>query len=163
MRGLSGGSITGGRGVLGGAVLLAVGLAVLLPPLGVRDAGAYLFVLLGLAFAYAYVAGTRPYVYLVPAATLIGFGLGLVIPGWFGLREAASAIFLAALAAGLLAVYLLRPTRRLPLIPAAVLAVVALAELFGRAELVPAAAQPFFVPVILLFVGAYLLIEPRGH
>lgn len=154
---------TGGRGVLGGAVLLAVGLAVLLPPLGARDAGAYLFLFLGIAFAVAYRVGTRPYVYLVPAATLTTFGLGLLLPAWVGATTAAEAIFLGSLAVGLVIVFLLSPSRRLPLIPAALLAVVALGELFGNVHLVPAAAQPFFVPLILIVVGAYLLVEPKAH
>ena len=65
--------ITGGRGILGGAVLLAVGFGVLMQAMGVTDAGAYLFLFLGLAFAIAYVAGTQQYVYLVPASVMIGF------------------------------------------------------------------------------------------
>lgn len=154
---------TGGRGVLGGAVLLAVGLAVLLPPLGVRDAGSYLFLFLGIAFAVAYRAGTRPYVYLVPATMLITFGLGILLPKWAALDSAAGPIFLASLAAGLLLVFVLAPARRLPLLPAALLAAVALTELFGGVHLVPSAAEPFFVPVILIVVGAYLLIEPRTN
>ena len=72
--------IFGGRGILGGAVLLAVGFAVLLAvgfavllqAVGVADAGAYLFLFLGIAFALAYIAGTQQYVYLVPGATMIG-------------------------------------------------------------------------------------------
>jgi len=154
---------TGGRGVLGGAVLLAIGFAVLLPPLGVRDAGSFLFLFLGVAFGVAYWVGTRPYVYLVPATMLISFGLGLLLPGWAGLDGVAEPIFLASLAAGLVLVYVLAPARRLPLIPAALLAIVALGELFGQTQLVPAGVQPFFVPGILIVVGAYLLVEPRSQ
>ena len=92
------------RGVLGGAVLLAIGGAFLLPPLGVPNAGAYLFVALGVAFAVAWWVGARrQYVYLVPACVLIGFGLGLVIPTLFGLpADAAGPVFLGALAFGVL-------------------------------------------------------------
>ena len=60
--------ITGGRGILGGAVLLAVGLGVLMQAMGVADAGAYLFLFLGLAFALAYVAA-RPTSPSAPTAT----------------------------------------------------------------------------------------------
>jgi hypothetical protein len=155
--------ITGGRGVLGGAVLLAVGFAVLLPPIGVRDAGAYLFLFLGLAFAIAYVAGTHQFVYLVPGATMIGFGLGLIIPTAFSLQQQASAIFLASLAAAFVAIYLLSPSRKIPLAVAAVIGVVALAELFANVQLIPAGAQPYFVPVVLIVTGAYLILEPRTH
>jgi len=156
--------ITGGRGVLGGTVLLAVGTAQLLPPLGVRDAGSYLFLFLGIAFAIAYAAGTQQFVYLVPAATMIGFGLGLIIPQAIPrFQDAAPAIFLASLAAAFVVIYLLSPSRKVPLVVAAVLGVVALADLFAKIELIPAGLQPVFVPVILIVTGAYLILEPRTH
>jgi hypothetical protein len=145
-------------------VLLAVGTAVLLPPLGVKDAGSYLFLFLGLAFAIAWAAGTQQFVYLVPAATMIGFGLGLIIPQAIpSLKDAASAIFLASLAAAFAVIYLLSPSRKIPLAVAAVLGVVALADLFAKIELIPAAVQPYFVPIILIVTGAYLILEPRTH
>jgi hypothetical protein len=155
--------ITGGRGVLGGMVLLAVGMAVLLPPLGVKDAGSYLFLFLGLAFAIAYAAGTQQFVYLVPGATMIGFGLGLLIPKIFPrVENEAWAIFLASLAAAFGVIYLLSPSRRIPLAVAGVLGVVALANLFAKWDL-PEVLQPFFVPAILIVTGVYLLIERRTH
>ena len=149
------------RGVLGGAVLLAIGLAFFLPPLGVPNAGAYLFVALGIAFAAAWWRGARQYVYLVPACVLIGFGVGLVIPALLSLPpDTAGPVFLGTLAGGLVAVFLLAPERRAPLFLAGLLAVVALADLFLQIDLVPLALQPYFVPVILILVGLYLLVEP---
>jgi len=151
------------RGILGGAVLLAIGAAFLLPPLGVPNAGAYLFVALGLAFATAWWVGAKQYVYLVPACVLIGFGLGLVIPALLDLPpDTAGPVFLGMLAAGLVAVFLLAPARRASLLLAGVLAVVAIADFFLQIALVPLALQPYFVPVILILVGLYLLVEPRG-
>src|SRR6266566_110922 len=148
------------RGILGGAVLLAIGGAFLLPPLGVPNAGAYLFVALGLAFAAAWCVGARQYVYLVPACVLIGFGLGLVIPTLFSLApDMAGPVFLLTLAGGLVAVSLLAPIRRAPLLLAGVLAVVAIADVFLQIDLVPLALQPYFVPVVLIIVGLYLLVE----
>jgi hypothetical protein len=155
--------ITGGRGILGGAVLLAVGFGVLMQAMGVADAGAYLFLFLGLAFALAYVAGTHQFVYLVPAATMIGFGLGLIIPTAFGLEEHASGIFLASLAIGFLVIYLLSPSRKIPLGVAAVIGVVALADIFTTFTPIPDGAKPYFVPFILIVTGAYLILEPRTH
>ena len=155
--------ITGGRGILGGAVLLAVGFGVLMQAMGVADAGAYLFLFLGLAFALAYVAGTQQFVYLVPAATMIGFGLGLIIPTAFGLADQASGIFLASLAVAFLVIYLLSPSRRIPLVVAAVVGVVALADIFTTIPVVPDALKPYFVPIILIVTGAYLILEPRTH
>lgn len=154
--------ISGGRGVLGGMVLLAVGTAVLLPPLGVKDAGSYLFLFLGVAFAIAWAAGTQQFVYLVPAATMIGFGLGLIIPQAIpAFQGQASTIFLASLAAAFVVIFLLSPSRRIPLAVAAVIGVVALAELFAKVEIIPAGLQPYFVPFILIITGAYLILEPR--
>ncbi len=145
-------------------MLVAIGAAFMLPPIGIPNAGSYLFIALGLAFAAAWWWGTRQYVYLVPAAVLVAFGLGLVLPTWFGFAPIyAAPIFLGALAVGLLVVFLLAPDRKLPLAPAGVLAVVALADLFARIDLVPPAAQPYFVPVVLIVVGLYLLFEPRAH
>ena len=155
--------ITGGRGILGGAVLLAVGFGVLLQAVGAADAGAYLFLFLGLAFALAYVAGTQQFVYLVPGATMIGFGLGLIIPVAFKLQSQASGIFLASLAIAFVVIYLLSPSRKIPLGVAAVIGVVALADIFTTIPVVPDWFKPFFVPVILIVTGAYLILEPRTH
>jgi hypothetical protein len=150
------------RGILGGAVLIAVGIPYLLTALGVPDATSYLFISLGIAFAVAYVTGLNPYVYLVPAGTLIGFGTGLLIPGWFGLpRETVAPIFLASLTVGLVGVFVIRPNRRWPLIPAAFFGVVALFEVFRVVAIIPVALQPLFVPTILIAVGAYLIFAPR--
>ncbi len=60
-------------------------------------------------------------------------------------------------------IYLLSPSRKIPLAVAAVLGVVALADLFAKVEVVPAGLQPFFVPLILIITGAYLILEPRTH
>jgi hypothetical protein len=148
------------RGVLGGTVLLAIGAAFFLPPLGVPNAGAYLFVALGLAFAAAWWNGARQYVYLVPACVLIGFGIGLVIPALLNLpADTAGPVFLGTLALGLAIVFVLAPERRAPLVLAGTLAVVAIADVFLQIDLVPLVLQPYFVPVILIVVGMYLLVE----
>src|SRR2546427_12547542 len=73
------------RGILGGAVLVAIGLAFMLQAVGLPHAASYLFITLGIAFAAAGWTGTRQYVYLVPAGGVLGFGLGPVIPTWLGL------------------------------------------------------------------------------
>lgn len=150
------------RGMLGGLVLIAVGATFLLPPLGVPDAISYLFLWLGVAFAVAYFQGLRPNVYLVPAAVMLAFGVGFLVPTWFGLPgNVRAASFLAALATAFAVVFLIRPARTWPLLPAAALGAISLAELFGRGDVIPAAVQPFMVPVILLAVGAYLIVAPR--
>jgi len=132
------------RGVLGGAVLLAIGGAFLLPPAW-------------------WVGARRQYVYLVPACVLIGFGLGLVIPQLLGLpADTAGPVFLGTLAGGLVAVFLLARDRRAPLVLAGIIAIVAVADLFLQIDLVPLALQPYFVPLVLIIVGLYLLVD-RGN
>ena len=142
-------------------MLIAVGSAFVLPPLGIANASSYLFLALGIAFAVAYVTSLNPYVYLVPAATLLGLGLGLLIPDWLGLKgDLPAIVFLSSLAVSFAAAFLIRPQRRWPLAPAALLAIVAVAEVFGT-TVVPPGFQPFFMPVVLIAVGAYLIVGPR--
>ncbi|HEY6959501.1 MAG TPA: hypothetical protein VI814_11810 [Candidatus Limnocylindria bacterium] len=152
----------GRRGILGGAVLVAVGVPFLLQALDVPNAPAYLFLALGIAFGAAWYLGQRQYVYLVPAAALITFGLGLLIPSWFSLDSALAApIFLGALAIGFFLVFLVDPKRLVPLIPAVLLALVALLTLFGMSNILPSWFQTMFVPLLFVALGLYLLIERR--
>lgn len=151
------------RGVLSGLVVMAVGVPFILQALAVPGASAYLFVTLGVAFAAAYLRAHRQYVYLVPAAVFASFGVALLLPTWFVLRpDVIAPSFVGLLALGLLTVSILAPERRWPLIPAALLGAVALVDLIGGISVIPTAAAPFFVPVVLLAVGAYLLVEPQG-
>jgi hypothetical protein len=152
------------RGILGGAILIAVGAPFLLQALApyfdldIPNAGAYLIFALGAAFLAAWSVGTRQYVYMVPAAVLIGFGLGLVIPIWLPqLAEAAAPIFLGSLAVALAIVFLLYRDHRGLLVPAGLLAIVAIADVFGLH--LPPEMQPFFVPIVLIAVGVYMLVE----
>jgi hypothetical protein len=146
------------RGILGGSILVAVGAPFLLQALNIANASAFLFVALGVAFLAAWYVGTRQYVYIVPAAVLIGFGLGLVIPTWLPLpADAAAPIFLASLAIALAIVFLLHPDHRGLLVPAGLLAIVAIADIAGLH--LPQEMQPFFVPIVLIAVGVYMLVE----
>jgi hypothetical protein len=75
---------------------------------------------------------------------------------------AAAPVFFASLGAGLVVVYLLAPTRRWPLVPAALFAVLAILGAFNQVALIPNEVQPYLVPLILIAVGAYLILEPRA-
>ena len=143
-------------------MVFAVGFAFFLPALHVPNsvAGPALFLVLGGAFAAAYWLGYRQFVYLVPAAILIGVGVGLLIPALFDTGSLSAPIFLGALAAAFGAVTVLAPERRWPLIPMILLAIIGIAGVLGKVDLVPGALQPFIFPVILMAVGAYLLFEP---
>jgi phosphoglycerol transferase MdoB-like AlkP superfamily enzyme len=146
------------RGILGGAVLVAVGVWSFVQATGVPNSGAYLFGTLGIAFLAAWYVGTRQYVYIVPAAILLGFGLGILIPGWLSLPSGLEAsIFLGALALALVIVFLMYRQHRGLLVPAALLALVAIADQVGWH--LPDVVQPYFVPLILLAVGIYMLAE----
>jgi hypothetical protein len=150
------------RGVLGGAVLIAVGVPFLLQAVGVASASAYLFLALGLAFGAAWLLGSRQYVYLVPACALITFGLGLIVPSVFALSsDLAAPTFLGALAIGFLIVFVSEPTRPAPLAPAVLCGIVALLTLYGRGDLMPTWFQPMFVPLLFIALGIYLLLEKR--
>jgi hypothetical protein len=146
------------RGILGGAVLVAVGVWSFVQALQVPNSGAYLFGTLGIAFLAAWYIGTRQYVYIVPAAILIAFGLGILIPAWLSLPAGLEAtIFLGALALALMIVFLMYRQHPGLLIPAALLAIVAIADQVGLQ--MPDVVQPYFVPLILLAVGVYMLAE----
>ena len=143
-------------------MLIAVGAPFFLQALGLAKASAYLFLALRLAFGASWLLGTRQYVYLVPAASLVTFGLGLVIPSWLGLsNELAAPIFLGALAIGFGLVFLVDPNRPAPLVPALLLALFAFLTLYGRGDLMPAWFQPMFVPLLFIGLGIYLLVERR--
>lgn len=145
-------------------MVFAIGLAFLLQALSFPAASAFLFIALGGAFAAAYVVGRRQYVYLVPGALLVGLGAGLLLPMMFSsLGQYGGAIFFGALAAALVSVTLLAPDHRWPLIPAVPLAVIAVAGVVGRVDLVPTGLQPFILPLVLMLVGAYLLVEPSDR
>ena len=147
--------------MLGGLVVFAVGFAFFLPALRVPNtvAGPALFLVLGGAFAAAYWLGYRQFVYLVPAAVLIGVGVGLLIPALFDTGSLSAPIFLGALALAFGSVTVLAPERRWPLIPMIPLALIAIAGVLGRAD-IAAGLQPYIFPVTLMGVGGYLLIEP---
>jgi hypothetical protein len=146
------------RGILGGAVLVAVGVWSFIQALQLPNSGAYLFAALGLAFLAAWFVGTRQYVYAVPAAILLGFGLGILVPSSLSLpAEAEATIFLGSLALGLAIVFLMYPKHRGLLVPAVLLAVVAVADQLGLH--LPEGTERFFVPVVLFAVGVYMLVE----
>jgi len=145
-------------------VLLAIGAGFLLQAAGRADAGYDLFLFLGIAFGAAWWVGARQYVYLVPAAVLIGFAAGLLIPFWLSLPdETRFPIFLGTLALSLLVVFAAARERWVPLVLAAVLALVALVDVVAPDTLANGAGLvPYVVPLVLMAVGLYLLAERRS-
>ncbi|GAC1460926.1 MAG: hypothetical protein NVS1B1_13420 [Candidatus Limnocylindrales bacterium] len=150
------------RGVLAGLVVIAMGVPFILQPLGVPNAPSYLFLAMGVAFLISYLRG-RQYVYLIPMVTFTSFGVGLLLPTWIALRPQAEApAFVGLVALGLVVAFVLAPDRRWPLVPAALLGLAAGSQLLTGASLIPAPLQPYFVPLILVGVGLYLLVERQS-
>jgi CheY-like chemotaxis protein len=149
------------RGVLGGLVVVAMGLPFVLQPLGVPNAASYLFIAMGAAFLISFVRG-RQYVYLIPMVTLSSFGIALLLPTWITMRpETVAPAFVAIVALGFLSAFVLVPARRWPLVPAGLLGIVAALRLVTGSSPIPAPLEPFLVPVVLVGVGVYLLIEKQ--
>lgn len=147
------------RGVLGGLVVIAMGLPFVLQPLGVPNAAAYLFPAMGMAFLISYLRGHQ-YVYLIPMVTLTSFGIALLLPTWVVMRpEAVGPAFVAIVSLGFVAAFVLAPARRWPLVPAAILGGIAFLRLATGSSPIPEALEPFLVPVVLVVVGIYLLVE----
>ncbi|HZP97462.1 MAG TPA: response regulator [Candidatus Limnocylindria bacterium] len=147
------------RGVLGGLVVIAMGLPFVLQPLGVPNAASYLFLAMGAAFLISYLRGHQ-YVYLIPMVTLSSFGIALLLPTWIVMRpEAIAPAFVAIVALGFVAAFVLAPERRWPLVPAGLLGVVAASRLVTGSSPIPGPLEPFLVPIVLVGVGVYLLVE----
>jgi CheY-like chemotaxis protein len=147
------------RGVLGGLVVIAMGLPFVLQPLGVPNAASYLFLAMGGAFGISYARG-RAYVYLIPAVTLTSFGIALLLPTWIVMRpETIAPAFVGVVALGFAVAFAVAPNRRWPLVPAVILGAVAAARLVTGVSPIPSPLEPFLVPLVLVGVGAYLLVE----
>jgi hypothetical protein len=149
------------RGVLGGLVVIALGVPFVLQPLGVPNAASYLFIAMGAAFLISYLRG-RQHVYLIPMVTLVSFGVALLLPTWVAMRpESAAPAFVGVIAVGFVVAFALAPQYRWPLVPAVLLGVVAAGRLVTGSSLIPPSFEPYLVPVVLIGVGAYLLVEPQ--
>jgi CheY-like chemotaxis protein len=147
------------RGVLGGLVVVAMGIPFLLQALGVPNAASYLFLAMGGAFLMAY-GRARQYVYLIPTVTLGSFGVGLLLPTWFVMRPDVTApAFVGSVAIGFFVAFGVAPRKRWPLVPAVLLGGLAMTRLVTGSSLMPSHLEPFIVPVALVAVGCYLLID----
>jgi hypothetical protein len=145
--------------VLGGLVVIAMGIPFVLQQFAVPNAASYLFVTMGIAFLISYVRG-HAYVYLIPTVTLTSFGVALLLPTWLAMRpEVVAPAFVGTVALGFVVAFAVAPRKRWPLIPAALLGAAAITRLLTGSSLLPASLEPFLVPVALVAVGCYLLID----
>jgi len=148
-------------GWLPGVILIAVGATLFAVQLLHLDADVIVLVI-GLVFASAF-AATRRYGLLIPAGIMTGLGAGILLedigakgePAMLGLGLG----FLAIYAADLMTTGARAPGRWWPLIPGAIITVIAGASgTFGQ-EGARAIEQGW--PILLIAVGAWLLLRRR--
>jgi hypothetical protein len=148
-------------GWLPGVILIVVGMTLFAVQLLHLDADVIVLVI-GLVFGTAY-AGIRRYGLLIPAGILIGLGTGILLEDFGVMGEPV----VLGLGLGFLAIYgvdLLTsgargPGRWWPLIPGAILTVIAGAESTFGAEGARVIQQGW--PILLIAVGAWLLLRGR--
>ena len=149
-------------GWLPGVILIVVGVTLFAVQLLHLDADVIVLVI-GLIFVTAYV-GTRRYGLLIPAGVLTGLGTGIVLedlgmrgePVVFGLGLG----FLAIYAADLLASGAREQGRWWPLIPGAILTVIAGASSTFGEEGARVIEQGW--PIVLIIAGGWLLLRGRA-
>jgi len=148
-------------GWLPGVILIAVGATLFAVQLLHLD-GDVIVLVIGLVFGIAF-AATRRYGVLIPAGILSGLGLGIVLedlgvqgePVVFGLGLGFLAIYVADfLTSGARA-----PGRWWPLVPGAILTVIAGAESTFGAEGARLIERGW--PILLIAAGAWLLLRRR--
>lgn len=149
------------RGWLPGVILIVVGVTLFAVQLLHLDADVIVLVI-GLVFAIAY-AGSRRYGLLIPAGILTGLGAGILLDD-FGVMGEPVVLglglgFLAIYGADLITSGARAPGRWWPLIPGAILTVIAGAESTFGAEGARVIQQGW--PILLIAVGAWLLLRGR--
>ncbi len=144
-----------------GAVLIALGVVLIVGQrMGVGGEGAVAAA--GIAFLVAY-ALTRHYGFLVPGGIMTGLGIGII---YENRTQGQGVPVLLGLGLGFLSIYLIdaagRRTARgwWPLIPGGVLTLIGLLQAAGRTGVLGDISR--WWPVVLIAIGAYLLLRPRG-
>jgi len=149
-------------GWLPGVILIALGATLFAVQLLHLDADVIVLVI-GLVFTTAY-AGTRRYGLLIPAGIITGLGAGILLEDSGATREPV----VLGLGLGFLAIYVVdaltggarAPGRRWPLVPGAILTIVAGAGgAFGQ-DGARAIEQGW--PILLIAAGAWLLLRRRS-
>jgi hypothetical protein len=148
-------------GWLPGVILIVVGVTLFAVQLLHLDADVIVLVI-GLVFATAF-AGTRRYGLLIPAGILTGLGVGILLED-FGVQGEPVLLglglgFLAIYGADFLTTGAHAPGRWWPLIPGAILTVIAGAESTFGAEGARVIQQAW--PILLIAAGAWFLLRGR--
>ena len=150
-------------GWLPGVILIAVGLTLFAVQLLNLD-GDVIVLVIGLVFAIAF-AATRRYGLLIPAGIMTGLGTGILLED-FGVMGEPVVLglglgFLAIYAADFLSSRAPAPGRWWPLIPGAILTIIAAAESTFGEEGARLVTQGW--PVLLIVAGAWLLLRGRAR
>jgi hypothetical protein len=148
-------------GWLPGVILIAVGVTLFAVQLLHLD-GDIIVLVIGLVFATAFVA-TRRYGLLIPAGILTGLGTGILLEDMGVMGEPV----VLGLGLGFLAIYAgdrlttgaRAPGRWWPLVPGAILTIIAGAESTFGAEGARLIEQGW--PILLIAAGAWLLLRSR--
>ncbi len=149
-------------GWLPGVILIAVGMTLFAVQLLNLDADVIVLVI-GLVFSIAY-AATRRYGLLIPAGIMTGLGTGILLEDFGVVGEPV----VLGLGLGFLAIYAVdaltsgarAPGRWWPLVPGAILTIIAGAESTFGAEGARVIAQ--WWPILLIAAGAWLLLRGRA-
>ena len=150
-------------GWLPGVILIAVGVTLFAVQLLNLD-GEVIVLVIGLVVAIAF-AATRRYALLIPAGIMTGLGAGILLEEAGAMGEPV----VLGLGLGFLAIYAVdvltsaarEPGRWWPLIPGAILTIIAGAESTFGAEGARVIAQGW--PLILIAAGAWLLLRGRAR
>jgi hypothetical protein len=149
-------------GWLPGVILIAIGVTLFSVQL-LNVEGDVVVLVIGLVFAAAF-AATRRYGLLIPAGIMTGLGTGILLENAGAVGEPVvlglGLGFLAIYAVDLLATGARGPGRWWPLIPGAILTVVAGAESTLGPEGARIISQGW--PIILIGAGAWLLLRGRA-
>ncbi len=143
---------------VGGAVLIAIGAALLLGQY-VGDAGRFILLGLGLVLLVLFVASRNPGA-LIGGGIVTGLGVGVLLATELQ-DEAAGAAVLLGLGGGFIGVWLvgtlfrMEETRIWPLIPGAIMITIGLALLAGTEAL---ETLEWLWPVILIGLGVIVLV-----
>jgi hypothetical protein len=149
-------------GWLPGVILIAIGVTLFAVQLLHLDADVIVLVI-GIVFAAAF-AASRRYGFLIPAGILTGLGLGVVLED-VGVTGEPVALglglgFLSIYAADLVTSGAREPGRWWPLIPGAILTIIAGAESTFGEQGARVIEQGW--PILLVAAGAWLLLRGRA-
>jgi hypothetical protein len=151
-------------GIIGGAILIAIGLLALLEQFVHVNWGLYFLPLLALVFLTAGIIERRPGM-LIPGGILAGIGAGAILVQsslFHGVGDPVrGGLFMITFAAGWAVItgasYLIGKLMLWPLIPAAIIGLFGVALL---ANIVPVFS--YFWPVALIALGLFLILRRRS-